>query len=100
MQGMGVNAPIAAEVAAATCGFASVLHMPNGEMFTIGMLSRIVASGCGPWLTRLTGNTVNDPGARPSLQRSLAPFVTSFGIGVGTYERRAARAISQIPWIN
>ena len=43
MQGIGVSTPIAAEVAAATCGFAWVLHIPKGAMLSIGMLSITVA---------------------------------------------------------
>lgn len=34
--GIGVNAPIAADVAAATCGLARELHIPNEQMLTIG----------------------------------------------------------------
>jgi hypothetical protein len=37
--GAGVKTPIAAEVAAATAGFDGVLHMPNGGMFVIGIMS-------------------------------------------------------------
>ena len=37
MQGCGVNTPMAADVAAATWGFASEVHMPNGIMFVMGM---------------------------------------------------------------
>ena len=37
MQGTGVRTPIAADVAAATCGFDGVVHIPKGMMFTIGM---------------------------------------------------------------
>lgn len=37
IQGMGVNTPMAAAVAAATIGLAGDMHMPNGMMFTIGM---------------------------------------------------------------
>jgi hypothetical protein len=36
MHGIGVNAPIAAAVAAATIGLANELHIPNGGMFSIG----------------------------------------------------------------
>jgi hypothetical protein len=36
MQGIGVRAPMAAAVAAATVGLASELHMPKGRMLTIG----------------------------------------------------------------
>ncbi len=37
IHGMGVNTPIAAEVADATVGLASEVHMPNGIMLTIGL---------------------------------------------------------------
>ncbi len=37
MQGMGVNTPMAAAVAAATIGFAGDWHIPNGGMFMMGM---------------------------------------------------------------
>ena len=37
IQGMGVNTPNAAVVAAATIGFASEVHITNGKIFTIGM---------------------------------------------------------------
>src|SRR3546814_4595334 len=62
MQGIGVSTPIAAEVAEATVGFASEVHMPNGMMFSIGTWSMIVAAG---WLldrVRLTGSTTSDDG--------------------------------------
>jgi len=39
MHGCGVSTPIAAEVAAATWGFACVRHMPKEAMFTIGLKS-------------------------------------------------------------
>jgi hypothetical protein len=36
MQGIGVNTPRAAVVAAATVGFAMEEQVPKGEMFTMG----------------------------------------------------------------
>lgn len=36
MQGIGVSTPNAAAVAAATIGFASEVHMPNGAILTMG----------------------------------------------------------------
>ena len=36
IQGIGVNAPIAAAVAAATIGLAKLLQVPKGMMFIIG----------------------------------------------------------------
>ena len=57
MQGIGVRTPPAAAVAAATCGLAWEVHMPNGIMLTMGALSRMVAAGIPPALTRLVGKT-------------------------------------------
>ena len=36
---------IHAAVADCTCGFAMLLHIPNGIIFTLGLLSIIVAAG-------------------------------------------------------
>jgi hypothetical protein len=43
-QGIGVNAPIAADVALATSGFAMLLHIPKGGMLSTGTMSKIVAA--------------------------------------------------------
>lgn len=72
IQGIGVRTPKAAAVAAATIGFAGQLHMPNGIIFTIGLLSIMVANGI--LLTTLfTGSTFNTDGAAPKLQAHMAP---------------------------
>ncbi len=39
MHGCGVRTPNAADVAAATCGFDGVVHIPNGMMLTLGAKS-------------------------------------------------------------
>lgn len=66
MQGIGVSTPIAAAVAAATVGLARELHMPNGSMFTIGLLSMIFASGMQVDVNAvLDGSTINVDGADP-----------------------------------
>lgn len=44
-QGWGVSTPKAAEVAAATAGFARLVHIPNGMTFTMGLWSMMVAAG-------------------------------------------------------
>ena len=44
-QGIGVSTPSAAAVAAATVGFASDWHMPNGAIFAPGATSAMVATG-------------------------------------------------------
>src|SRR5678815_708751 len=43
--GIGVSAPSAAAVAAATAGLAKSWHVPNGGMFTIGATSVMLAAG-------------------------------------------------------
>ena len=45
MHGIGVSTPMAAAVAAATIGLAGDIHIPNGMIFTMGMLSMMLASG-------------------------------------------------------
>jgi len=39
MHGWGVSTPNAADVAAATCGFDGVVHIPNGMMLAFGTKS-------------------------------------------------------------
>jgi hypothetical protein len=79
MQGIGVNAPSAAAVAAATIGLAIDLHMPKGRILSIGILSITVAAGM-PVMTALAGNTIKVPGASPIEHLSIAPPQTCLGI--------------------
>jgi hypothetical protein len=79
MHGIGVRIPSAAAVAAATVGLLKVVHMPNGMMFTIGLLSMIVATGISVDITRFSGNTMYDAGATPKLHWHIAPGTTTFG---------------------
>lgn len=44
MQGCGVRTPMAADVAAATGGFAGETHIPNVGMLAIGIVSAMVAT--------------------------------------------------------
>ena len=74
MHGWGVSTPMAAEVAAATCGLVIVVHIPKGIILTIGALSMVVAAGRLLALTRLAGKIVNELGATPNEQVSMAPF--------------------------
>jgi hypothetical protein len=74
-QGMGVKMPPAAAVAAATTGFAGLLHSPKGAMLTSAVLAIIVASGC-PAAVTLHGSAENCPGALPKLHCSSAPLQT------------------------
>lgn len=65
-QGIGVSAPKAAAVAAATVGLAIELHIPNGRILTSGLLSIILAIGMAD-MTRFIGRTINVLGAAPKL---------------------------------
>jgi hypothetical protein len=79
MQGMGVSAPNAAAVAAATIGFAILVHIPKGMTFNNGLLSMMLAAGIST-NTLLAGNTINVEGAAPKVQLITAPAVTKFPI--------------------
>lgn len=45
VHGIGTKTPKAAAVAAATAGFAKLMHIPNPVMLTNGLLSRMFATG-------------------------------------------------------
>lgn len=77
VHGIGVSAPRAAAVAAATIGFAMLVHMPNGMMFVKGIVSAMLATGWLPAINRFTGSTISIPGARPNVHCVDARFVTS-----------------------
>ena len=65
VQGIGVNTPKAAAVAAATAGLAGDLHMPNGKIFTKGLKSMMFAAGLLSHITRFAGKTTRLLGAMP-----------------------------------
>jgi len=71
---------MAADVAAATMGFAGQVHIPKGMMFIIGLLSMIVAAGLLDALTMFAGGTTKLEGAVPKEHFNIAPAVTSCGI--------------------
>lgn len=77
MHGIGVSTPMAAEVAAATVGFAKDIQFPKGIMFSRGLLSAIFAAGCPPVVVILSGKTTNDEGAIPIEHIKLAPLHTN-----------------------
>ncbi|OJX81050.1 MAG: hypothetical protein BGO92_08225 [Magnetospirillum sp. 64-120] len=87
MHGMGVSTPKAAAVAAATMGFAGLLHMAKGRMFTIGLLSMMFAAAGPPAMTQLVGSTTNELGAAPKLQVNIAPMQTCIPIVAATYHK-------------
>ena len=76
MQGMGVSTPSAADVAAATVGFASDMHIPNVGMFTMGLWSMMLAAGGPPHIVLLVGRTTSELGAAPKLHIKTAPATT------------------------
>src|SRR4051794_3727436 len=80
IHGMGVSTPSAAAVADATVGFAIELHIPNGGMFTIGLLSLMFAAGV-PTTKRFAGRTTSVDGEAPKLHCSVAPIKTCSAIG-------------------
>jgi hypothetical protein len=72
VHGIGVSTPAAA-VAAATAGFASDEHMPNGGMFVPGTQSWMFPAG----VVATTGRTTeNVDGAEPKLHFITAPVTT------------------------
>jgi hypothetical protein len=80
IHGMGVSTPIAAEVAAATVGLARLMHAPNGMIFTMGLLSIILAAGMFAGIVRFTGKTIRLDGAIPKLHSNIAPEHTCIDI--------------------
>jgi hypothetical protein len=82
-QGMGVRTPSAAAVAVITTGFVGAEHMPKGGMFTIGLLSMMVAAGV-PVSVLFSGSTTRVEGAAPKLHIMLAPMHTCIAMVVAT----------------
>jgi len=66
-QGIGVNTPIAAEVAEATVGLDNDWHMPNVGMFAPGIISMVVAISILPHFGRRGTFTTSVVGAIPKL---------------------------------
>ena len=82
--GARVNTPkaaaVAAAVACATAGFATVLHIPKLLIFTIGIISDTDATGSPFAKTGDFGITVSTDGAIPQEHRHIA-LHTAIGIG-------------------
>ncbi len=74
MQGIGVNTPIAAAVAAATIGLDGVMQTPNGMTFIKGAKSMMFAAGTLLVMVRLIGKTASVDGATPKLHIIIAPI--------------------------
>jgi hypothetical protein len=79
-QAAGVNTPNFAAVAAATTGLAIELHIPNGKILTMGLLSIMVAAGLLDVKTLLFGITIRLDGATPKLHCIIAPVHTHMPI--------------------
>ena len=75
-QGMGVITPNLAAVAAATTGFAMLLQVPKGRIFTNGLWSMMFAAGMLLVTIPFTGKTISEEGAAPKLHCSIAPIQT------------------------
>jgi hypothetical protein len=68
MHGMGVKTPRAAAVAEATVGLARDVHIANGKILTMGLLSMIFAAGGAVLVNvRFSGSTIKALGAVPKL---------------------------------
>lgn len=80
MQGIGVSTPKAALVAAATVGFARLLHMAKGGIFAKGILSMMLPAGLLHPITKLVPNELKVAGAAPKLHIINAPVVTRTAI--------------------
>ena len=76
MHGWGVSTPIAAAVAAATCGFAMLVHIPQGDMFTIGAESVITHTGFPSARTVWLLVELTLPGVVPNEHMHIAPVAT------------------------
>jgi hypothetical protein len=80
MHGWGVSTPRAAEVAAATWGLASDMHMPKLGMFSGAMKCHVVAAGWPPiWTGAPPGVATSGTGVAPNEHAMTAPFTANSG---------------------
>jgi hypothetical protein len=63
-QGWGVSVPMAADVAAATCGFDSDVHIPNDGRLLVSKSDTVPAAACVPLTSWL--DAVNVAGVVPN----------------------------------
>jgi len=82
--GIGVSTPSAAAVAAATIGFASDWHMPNGAMLAPGATSVMTATGRPSTIGR-GATTISVEGARPNVHIVIAP-ATAQGLPMAPHQ--------------
>ena len=79
-QGMGVNTPSAAAVAAATVGFDAEVHMPKVAILTIGAVCMLLAEGRAVVSMVVLGITTKLAGATPKEHIIEAPMQTAMAI--------------------
>lgn len=72
IQGMGVKAPMAAAVAAATVGLAREVQVPKGGILTMGIWSKTEARAMDD-MTLAAGSTFKTDGAAPKEHCMAAP---------------------------
>lgn len=93
--GTGVGVPIAAAVADTKAGLVGDMHIPKDGMFTMGLLSMILAAGWLPVITRFCGSTMRVliPGGTANMHFNVAPLQTCMGIRI-PHENRQRRVFS------
>jgi hypothetical protein len=84
VHGTGVGTPNAAAVADTKAGLVGDMHIPNGRMLTMGLLSMIFAAGWLLVIIRFCGNTTSVliPGGTANMHFNTAPLQTCIGICV------------------
>lgn len=84
VHGTGVGTPKAAAVADTKAGLVGDMHMPNGKMLIMGLLSMILAAGWLLVIVRFCGNTTSVliPGGTAHAHFNMAPLQTCMGIRV------------------
>jgi hypothetical protein len=84
-QGMGVRTPSAAAGAAATVGFARLVHMPNDAMLSMGSKSMTLAAGSPSTETRGLDVAVSVEGPMPNVHCISAPLHTISGVEISLF---------------
>ncbi len=89
-QGTGVGTPKAAAVADTKAGLVGDMHIPNGMMLTMGLLSMILAAGWLLVITLFCGRTTSVliPGGTANMHFNTAPLQTCMGISIPHESRR------------
>lgn len=77
VHGIGTNTPNAAAVAAATAGFARLIHTPNGITSAKGIADVILPAGIADPVTIVIGKTSSAEGAAPIVHAHKASLTTN-----------------------